>query len=203
MPNGPGVHLIRHSPVSAVCCSNKHPFILINNVMRQPVSIALVSVFLLALSCLIQAPARADFNGAVVAYGLGKFSPAHREFLALAERGHTGAEFMLGAMRFYGKGVPRNDALAAVWFFKAAIKGDPSGQLAFGSLHIRGLGVHQDLVKAYGWLTVAAHHAIPGLQQKAIALRDEAARLMQPDEIADAIGWASGFKARSSGLTLE
>ncbi len=71
----------------------------------------------------------------------GKFNPAHREFLSLAERGHAGAEFMLGAMRFYGKGVQRNDALAAVWFHKSAIKGNPSGQLAFGSLHIRGLGV--------------------------------------------------------------
>ena len=63
--------------------------------------------------------------------------------------------------------------------------------------------MRQDLVKAYAWLTVAAHHAIPGLQQQAIALRDEAARLMRPDEITDAQRWASGFKARGSGLTLE
>ena len=94
-------------------------------------------------------------------------------------------------------------AVAAIWFHKAAIKGNASGQLAFGSLHIRGLGVRQNLVKAYGWLTVAANHSIPGLQQQAIALRDEAARLMQPDEIADARRWASNFKAKTAGLTLE
>ena len=171
--------------------------------MRQPAYIAMISSLLLGLSCLLSQPAAADFNNAVVAYDHGKFNPAHREFLFLAERGHAGAEFMLGAMRFYGKGVQRNDALAAVWFHKSAIKGNPSGQLAFGSLHIRGLGVRQDLVKAYGWLTVAAHHAVPGLQQQAIALRDEAARLMRPNEITDAQRWASGFKARGSGLTLE
>ncbi len=171
--------------------------------MRRPAYIAFVLSLIFGPACLLAAPARADFVGAVVAYDLGKFAPAHREFITLAQRGHAGAEFMLGAMRFYGKGVQRNDALAAIWFHKAAIKGNPSGQLAFGSLHIRGLGVRQDLVKAYGWLTVAANHAIPGLQQQATALRDDAARLMQPDEIADAQRWASGFKARPSGLTLE
>ena len=151
---------------------------------------------------LLTSPARADFANAVVAYDQGSFSPARREFLGLAQRGHAGAEFMLGAMYFYGKGVPRNDAIAAIWFHKAAIKGDASGQLAFGSLHIRGLGVRQNLVKAFSWLTVAANHAIPGLQQQAITLRDEAARLMKPDEIADAKRWASSFKAEASGLTL-
>jgi hypothetical protein len=171
--------------------------------MRRLAYITYVASLMFGAASLLSTPARADFNGAVVAYDLGKFAPARDEFLVLAQRGHAGAEFMLGAMRFYGKGVRRNDALAAIWFHKAAIKGNPSGQLAFGSLYIRGLGVRQDLVKAYGWVTVAANHAIPGLQQQAIALRDEAARLMQPDEIADARRWASGFKARAAGLTLE
>ncbi len=171
--------------------------------MRRPIFIfAVFSLYLLPFY-LWAAPAWADFNGAVVAYDRGKFDPARSEFLHLAQRGHAGAEFMLGAMYFYGKGVRRDDAIAAIWFHKAAIKGNPSGQLAFGSLHIRGLGVRQDLVKAYGWLTVAANHAIPGLQQQAVALRDEAARLMQPGEITDAQRWASGFEARPAGLTRE
>lgn len=162
---------------------------------------------LLITACLwpaitLSASAQADFTDAVVAYDHGKFDPARGAFTTLAQQGHAGAEFMLGAMYFYGKGVLRNDAIAAVWFHKAAIKGNPSGQLAFGSLHIRGLGVRQNLVKAYGWLTVAANHAIPGLQQQAIALRDDAAQLMQPNEIADAQLWASGFTATKAGLTL-
>ncbi|MBT4489827.1 MAG: sel1 repeat family protein [Rhodospirillaceae bacterium] len=171
--------------------------------MRRPAYIALVLSLLAGSICLLITPARADFTDAVVAYDFGKFGPARTEFLTLAELGHAGAEFMLGAMYFYGKGVQRNDALAAIWFHKAAIKGNASGQLAFGSLHIRGLGVRQDLVKAYGWLSVASHHAIPGLQQQATALRDEAARLMRPDEIADAQRWASDFKPKPSGLTLK
>jgi TPR repeat protein len=171
--------------------------------MRRPAFITLIIGLSLWPVFLCSWPARADFANAVVAYDQGSFSPARSEFLGLARRGHAGAEFMLGAMYFYGKGVQRNDAIAAIWFHKAAIKGDASGQLAFGSLHIRGLGVRQNLVKAYSWLTVAANHGIPGLQQQAIALRDEAARLMKPDEIADAQRWASSFKAKAAGLILE
>ncbi len=171
--------------------------------MRRPAFITLIIGLSLWPVFLCSWPARADFANAVVAYDQGSFSPARSEFLGLARRGHAGAEFMLGAMYFYGKGVQRNDAIAAIWFHKAAIKGDASGQLAFGSLHIRGRGVRQNLVKAYSWLTVAANHGIPGLQQQAIALRDEAARLMKPDEIADAQRWASSFKAKAAGLILE
>ncbi len=171
--------------------------------MRRTAFITLLACLAAGILSLSNSPARADFDSAVVAYDFGKFGPARDEFLSLAQKGHAGAEFMLGVMRFYGKGVRRDDALAAVWFHKAAIKGNPTGQLAFGSLHIRGLGVRQDLVKAYGWLTVAANHAIPGLQQQAISLRDEAARLMRPDEIANAQRWASDFKPRRAGLTLD
>jgi hypothetical protein len=149
------------------------------------------------------APGRADFASAVAYYDQSKFGPARDAFNGLALRGHAGAEFMLGAMYFYGKGVGRDDAIAAIWFHKSAIKGNAFGQLAFGSLHIRGLGLRQDLVKAYGWLTVAANHAIPSLQQQAITLRDEAVHLMRPDEIAIALRWASGFKATAAGLTLD
>ena len=171
-----------------------------SELMRSPTCIAFIVCLFCGTYFLAMTPARADFNAAVVDYDHGRFAPARDEFLALALRGHAGAEFMLGAMWFYGKGVQRDDAVAAIWFFKSAIKGNASGQLAFGSLLIRGLGVRQDLVKAYGWLTVAANHAIPGLQQQATALQDDAAKLMQPNEIADALHWASGFKPRTAGL---
>jgi len=147
--------------------------------------------------------AHADFNNAVIAYDMGKYRVARKNFLTLAEKGHAGAEFMLGVMRFYGRGVKANDALSAIWFYKSAIKGNPTGQLALGSLHIRGLGVRQDLVRAYGWLSLAANQAIPGLQQKAIALRDKIANLMNSEEIEDARHWAIRFKARAAGLTIE
>ena len=134
---------------------------------------------------------------------MGKYSVARKNFLSLAATGHPGAEFMLGVMRFHGRGVKANDGLAAIWFHKSAIKGNPTGQLALGSLHIRGLGVQQDLVKAYGWLSLAANQTVPDLRQKAIALRDKTANLMNADEIAKAKQWALRFIARPAGLILK
>lgn len=145
-------------------------------------------------------PARADYEQAVLAYDQGRFAEALAEFQRLAERGHPGSEFMLGAMYFYGKGVRRDDAAAAIWFHKAALKGNPNAQLAFGSLHIRGLGVRQDLVKAYMWLTVSAERGVPGLQQQALALREEAAQLMRPEEIERARRLAAAWRPQRFGL---
>ena len=171
--------------------------------MRHTVHYTWIISLLILAMLFLPRMAQADFNNAVIAYDMGKYGVARKNFLNLAEKGHAGAEFMLGVMRFYGKGVRANDALAAIWFYKSAIKGNPTGQLAFGSLHIRGLGVRQDLVRAYGWLSLAANQAIPGLQQKAIALRDQTANLMNFEEIADARHWATRFKAQPAGLAIE
>lgn len=156
---------------------------------------------LLAIFCLT-AQAAPSYEKAVVAYDQGRFEDALAAFSALAERGHRGAEFMLGAMYFYGKGVPKNDKFAAIWFQKAAVKGDPNGQLAFGSLYIRGVGVQQDLVRAYAWLSIAAGTKVAGLQRQAVMLRDEAARLMQPRDIERARELAKDYQPRQAGLSF-
>lgn len=158
----------------------------------------------LALLLLVSLTAQTgrDYEQAVVAYDQGQYPLALAGFSALAERGHPGAEFMLGAMYFYGKGVPKNDKFAAIWFQKAAVKGNPNGQLAFGSLYIRGVGVQQDLIRAYAWLTIASTANIAGLRQQAISLRDEASRLMQPDDIARAREIAADYQPRAAGLTF-
>lgn len=145
-------------------------------------------------------PVRADYQSGLTAYEAGRYDMALEAFQPLAERGYAEAEFMLGVMYYYGKGVPRDDSLAAVWFSKAARKGNPSGQLAFGSLHIRGTGLRRDLVKAYMWLTLAAESEVPGLQQQAVLLRDDAARLMRPEEVESARRLAADFKPTSDGL---
>ena len=168
--------------------------------MRQTAHLVLIIFVLIGSTTILSKKADADFNNAVIAYDMGKFHSARKDFMALAEMGHAGAEFMLGVMRFYGRGVPANDALAAIWFYKSAIKGNPPGQLALGSLHVRGLGVRQNLVKAYGWLSVVANRATPRLRKEAIAIRNKTAKLMKPEEISDGHKWASRFKARPAGL---
>lgn len=156
-----------------------------------------ISVLLL---CLLAAPARADNESGLRAYEAGRYDVALEEFRPLAERGDAQAEFMLGVMYHYGKGVPPDDAVAAIWFYKAASKGNPNGQLAFGSLHIRGAGVRRDLVTAYMWLTLAAESGVSGLQQQAVLLRDDAARSMTSQEMERARRLAADFAPRRAGL---
>ena len=120
------------------------------------------------LICLYAIAARADFDAAVLAYDSGRYDIAFDEFGLLSGRGDARAEFMLGAMYFYGRGVLQNDGFAAVWFHKAATQGHPGAQLAYGSLHIRGVGVTQNLIRAYMWLSLAADSKIPGLRQQAL-----------------------------------
>ncbi|MBH61434.1 MAG: hypothetical protein CL569_03080 [Alphaproteobacteria bacterium] len=144
--------------------------------------------FLIAIAffCIMSGTARADYDAAVLSYESGQYDVALDAFTLLSERGDPRAEFMLGAMYFQGKGVPQNDAFAAIWFHKSAIQGHSGAQLAYGSLHIRGVGVMQDLSRAYMWLSLAADSDVAGLSQQAILLRDDAARLMSPEQIRDA-----------------
>ena len=153
--------------------------------------------------CAPSAAAPADYDAAILAYESGRYDIALGEFGPLSERGDPRAEFMLGAMYFHGRGVPRNDAFAAIWFHKAATQGHPGAQLAYGSLHIRGVGVVQDLTRAYMWLSLAADSGVPGLRQQAVSLRDDVARLMNPEWIAEARNRARKWRPAPARLWIE
>lgn len=157
----------------------------------------------------IAGPARADFESAVAAYEAGDYAAAIAEFRRESERGQAAAEFMLGVIYFYGRGVARDngmardDGIAAVWFHKAAGKGYAGAQLAYGSLHVRGVGVRRDPFAAYFWLTLAGDSGIAGLQQQAIVLRDDAARTLTPSEIERAQRQAGRWKPTRAGLVIQ
>lgn len=164
----------------------------------------MLKALVLAAGLTVSAAAQAaDYDSGVAAFDRGDFVRALAELRPLTERGHPGAEFMLGAMYFYGKGVPGDPSTAAVWFAKAARQGNASAQLAFGSLHIRGIGVKQDLVKAHMWLSLAATSNLPGLAQQANLLREDAARLMSSEERDAARRLAQGWRPVKAGFVRE
>jgi TPR repeat protein len=163
--------------------------------MRVAIAIAIALVLGSAAT-----PAHADYQSGVLAYEAGRYDDALAEFLSLTEAGDAAAEFMVGVMYFYGRGVERNDSSAAVWFYKSARKGNANAQLAFGSLHIRGTGVRRDLVEAYMWLTLAAESGVAGLRRQAIILRDDASRLMSREEIERGRAMAEDFEPARAGI---
>lgn len=144
--------------------------------------------------------ARADYQQGLSAFGEGRFEVAIEEFFDLAERGHPGAEFMLGVMYFNGAGVAQDSQIAAIFFYQAAQQGEAGAQLALGSIYIRGVGVGQDLVQARTWLSLAAINGTDELQRQAIALRDATSLLMTPEEIAEAGRLTRNWGPRPWGL---
>jgi TPR repeat protein len=55
-----------------------------------------------------------------------------------------------------GRGVPRDDAQAVIWYRRAAERGDIAGERGLGLMYLEGRGVPQDLTLASQWLKLVA-----------------------------------------------
>ena len=64
-----------------------------------------------------------------------------REWNPLAEQGNTDAQFNLGQMYYYGRGVPRDYKTAVKWYGLGAEQGDVDAQVNLGVMYHDGLGV--------------------------------------------------------------
>ena len=73
-----------------------------------------------------------------------------------AEDGHVDSMFLLGVAYAQGKGVPKDDVLAARWFQQAARKGHARARSSLAYMHMTGRGVRKDPVTAYVLLAQAA-----------------------------------------------
>ncbi len=134
------------------------------------------------------------------AFGVGDYITARTVLQPLVERGEREAEFMYGVMHLRGLGFVQNPAIAAVWFYKSARKGEPGSQLVLGSQKLYGHGVRRDLVEAYMWLTLAIQSGAPEVVQQATLLRRDAQTRMGPGAIAEAERRAAEFRPRDDGL---
>jgi len=98
----------------------------------------------------------ADFNDGNVAFNKEDYHTAYKEWLPLAEQGHDGAQFSLGWMYEYGKGVVQNDKKAVDWYTKAAEQGHDGAQLNLGMIYYYGNSASQDYKEAFSLFNKAA-----------------------------------------------
>jgi TPR repeat protein len=85
----------------------------------------------------------------------------------------------------------RHDYKTAVRLIRPlAEQGDANAQYNLGVFYDNGLGVPQDRVRAYMWLSLAATQG----RERAAAFRDLVARLLTPGQIAEAQKLASEWK---------
>ncbi len=66
------------------------------------------------------------------------------------------AQNQLGQCYSSGKDLPKDDALAAFWFRKAAEQGDERAQYNLGISYYNGEGVAKDMIEAYAYLNLAS-----------------------------------------------
>jgi hypothetical protein len=111
-----------------------------------------------------------------------------------AGEGHGEAQYNLGLMHANGWGVAMNDAPAAGFYRLAAGNGIVAAQAALGYCYKHGAGVEKDLVKAYIWFDIAAHHD----DFSAASERDSVAERLTEEEIhaaqRSALQWLESFE---------
>jgi TPR repeat protein len=121
--------------------------------MATPMRLLIV----IALSCLLSKPVLGqDFETGVEAHKRGDYAAALRNWQPLAEQGHAGAQYQLGVMYEYGRGVPPNDAEAVKWYTEAAGRGVAAAQYKLGIMYDNGWGVSGSDAEAVKWYRKAA-----------------------------------------------
>jgi hypothetical protein len=73
-----------------------------------------------------------------------------------ANKGDPNAQYNLGVMYTYGRGVSEDWSEGAKWFSKAAEHGNADAQCNLGYIYLNGRGAPQDFNEAIGWFTKAA-----------------------------------------------
>ncbi len=121
------------------------------------------------------------FRIALGEYNAGNFGMAERLWRSLAERDDPPSEAALGFMLYKGIGVTQSSHEAAGWFRKAARQGQIEAQFFLGNMYAVGDGVPLSYVDAHMWCELA----LEGGLSEALQCREEAARRMTADQLAD------------------
>ncbi len=115
------------------------------------------ATMLLALAILFMAaPACTGFEAGMKAYLRGDHPTALKEWRPLAEQGNADAQFNLGVMYYFGRGVRQDYKEAVRWYRLAAAQGHATAQYKLGSMYHYGQDVPRDFVQAHMWSSLAA-----------------------------------------------
>jgi TPR repeat protein len=115
----------------------------------------------------------------------GAYFRAFMEFEDPAKAGDPVAQANLGAIYYYGLGMPADFTRSAYWYHAAALKGNIDAQLGLAILYTTGQGVPPSFPIAHMWLAIAAEAMPPSPDRARVADDMKAlAERMSPGEIA-------------------
>jgi hypothetical protein len=120
------------------------------------------------------------------AYAQGDYEKALSIMRPLADDGDATAQFYIGEMYRFGRGVKKDEARAAVWYKKGAVNGSSDAQYALGMMYANGIGLDADYIEAYRWLSLANFRLSPWeteRRDKAVKTRDKLLTIMSQADI--------------------
>ena len=123
----------------------------------------------------------------VAAYQDKAYTKAAEIWRPLAEKGHPGAQYLLGTLYVEGKGVERDDATAFMWFARAANQGDARAQYNLGASYAEGAGVQKNEAEAAKWFQRSADQGM-AFAQLNLALLYAAGKGVKQDNV-EAFKW--------------
>lgn len=116
----------------------------------------------IAVCCLLVTPIWAQDQGnGFEAAQPAEFANAPNEWRHMAEQGQAAAQYNLGIMYEYGRGVRQNDVEAAKWYRKASAQGMSIAQYKLGVMYDNGWGVPPSDTDAVRWYSDAAEQGHP------------------------------------------
>lgn len=147
----------------------------------------------LAAAILLASPALAGpLEDGINAFDAGEFRRAMELLLPVAEEGAAEAQFYVGQMHDFGRGVVQDDWRALEWYDRAARLGHGGAQFGVARMFDSGESIPQQFVESYAWASVAADQDVPG----AAAHRDLIGSILTARELARATDEAAVFWER-------
>ena len=127
--------------------------------LKKTQRLSVAALCLLAAVALPTASQADAYDEALTAMANGEYRSAYRDFKRLARKDHTRAQYQLGMLFLFGKGVGQDVEQGIDWLTRAAENGSYLAANELGQIYISGRGVAPNEQEAMKWLDLATELA--------------------------------------------
>jgi len=152
------------------------------------------AIYVLLLISGLALAADGDYQLGLAAYERGDYAEAMAQWLPLAEHGDPEAQYRIGRLHYYGRGVKQDYAEAGEWYLQAAEQGHARSQSNVALMYEEGRGFPADDTQAAKWYAEAAEQGRPVSQNNLGRMYEEGRGVAQNDQRAAEL-YASAAKS--------
>ena len=139
------------------------------------------SIFALLLITGLALAAEGDYQLGLSAYERGDYAEAMAQWLPLANRGDREAQYRIGRLYYYGRGVKQDYVEAGEWYLRAAEQGHARSQSNIAIMYEEGRGFAADEAQAAKWYAEAAEQGRAVSQNNLGRMYEEGRGVVQSD----------------------